>query len=366
MSHAARCVLPLSILLALTGCQSQEQEATAQSRTFDATHTFVIDVPPDSPRLQAWFPVPADWDQDQDVVAMNVDAPYETRVVRDTQGNNFLFLEAERPAPGPLTVKTQFTVRRREIRADIDPSKTRPHTSAELISMAPYLRGSNHTVIDDDVRRFAADATGGERNPVIAGRRIYDAVLDRIEYHVKDPKPDAQKTMMASGKGDSRFTLEKCTGNCTDFHALWAAAAMSQNIPTRVVYGSFFKGPLNGADKDQSYHCWVEFHAPNLGWIPLDVAVADVFTADFQANEHSRPRAHLTVADGYNGPDAHLVGYYFGNLEDRRVTWHRGRDLEMVGPRQAGPPLLWNPNGYAEVGGRVIPVSRKLTFTERG
>jgi transglutaminase-like putative cysteine protease len=25
---------------------------------------------------------------------------------------------------------------------------------------------------------------------------------------------------------------------------------------------------LMGEDQDQSYHCWAEFYAPGLGWIP--------------------------------------------------------------------------------------------------
>ena len=137
----------------------------------------------------------------------------------------------------------------------------------------------------------------------------------------------------------------------------------SVGIPTRIVYGSFFKGPLDGVDQDQSYHCWIEFHAPQVGWIPLDVAVADIFVDDFHANENSRPRADLTVADGYHGPDARLVEYYFGNLEERRVVWHRGRDL-IMSPRQHGGPLLWNPKCYVEIDGQPSSqYKRKLTYT---
>ncbi|MEZ6194433.1 MAG: hypothetical protein R3F20_01715 [Planctomycetota bacterium] len=95
------------------------------------------------------------------------------------------------------------------------------------------------------------------------------------------------------------------------------------------------------------------------------MAVADVFVDDFTANEYSRPRADLTVADGYHGPDPMLVDYYFGNLDERRVVWHRGRDLVMTSPRQAGDVLPWNPKGYAEADGKSVAVARKLTFRER-
>jgi len=362
---AAAAVLASAALLVAGGCGSTRGGLShGKEARFAARHEIVVDVPEGARQVRAWLAVPCPDDPDQEVSGWRVESPYPTRRVHDTRGNEFLLLEANAPPAGPLTVVTHFTVVRHEVNAVTDPAATRPHTDAELRELAADLRPSSQSVIDDDVRRMAREVVGDERNPIAASRRIYDAVLARVEYHVKDPKPDAEKTMQASGTGSSRYTYEKCTGNCTDFHSLYAAVSRAAGIPTRAVYGSFFKGPLDGVDEDQSYHCWIEFHAPGVGWIPLDVAVADIFVDDFHANENSRPRADLTVADGYHGPDPALVDYYFGNLDRRRVVWHRGRDLVMVDPRQKGGPLLWNPKAYAEVDGAAAKVGRKLTFTE--
>lgn len=340
--------------------------STGRTGQFDALHEFVIDVPPDAGSVDVWFAVPHDKDRMQTVSNFRVEpADLGAHMVRDTRGNRFLYLHLDNPTPGPLPVSTHFTITRSEVRADLDPSKTRPHSAAELLQLSQYLKGSSQSVIDHNAIALAQSAVGNEKNPILASRRIYDAVLNHVEYHVKDPNPDATKAMQSTGTGSSQLCYASCTGNCTDFHSLYAAVSRAAGIPTRPVYGSFFKGPLNGVDKDQSYHCWIEFHAPNLGWIPLDVAIADIFVDRWEANEHSRPRAHLTVADGYHGPDPKLVDYYFGNLDERRVSWHWGRDLEMVGPRQQGAPLLWNPKAYAEVDGVAANiVKRKLTYRE--
>lgn len=350
-------LLPFAVVLA--GCASDESTAA-----FDATHTFSVDVPDGAQRVQVWLPMPARNDDAQKVLRWKVEAPVATRVVKDTRGNEFLHLEAASPRAGTLEVRTTFRVERAEVTCPTNPALTRPHHPEELARLSEHLKPSSQSVIDDDVVRMARAAVGDDKNPISASRKLYDAVLDHVEYHVKDPKPDSEKTMKSSGTGSSRYTYEKCTGNCTDFHSLYAALSRASGIPTRAVYGSFFKGPLNGVDRDQSYHCWIEFHAPGVGWIPLDVAVADVFVSSFAANEHSRPRANLTVADGYDGPDAGLVEYYFGNLEPRRVVWHRGRDLVMSDPAQAGPPLPWNATGYGEIDGKPANVSRKLTYRE--
>jgi len=150
---------------------------------------------------------------------------------------------------------------------------------------------------------------------------------------------------------------------------LYAAAARAVSLPTRMVYGSFFKAPLDGVDQDQSYHCWIEFFAPNLGWVPLDVAVADIFVDDFELDDTNRSLVDLTVAAGYRGPDAGLVDYYFGNLDARRVTWNRGRDLALDPEPRAGRPNAL-PKAHVEVDGKPLAEkagwTRKLTFVEKG
>ncbi|MCK6440569.1 MAG: transglutaminase-like domain-containing protein [Planctomycetes bacterium] len=337
---------------------------TGNTATFNATHAFSIKVPEGAKKVQAWLPMPDEDDPSQEMSNWNVVSPYPAKVVHDKDGNNFLYVEATNPKAGSFDVTTTFTLSRAEVRSDLDPSKTRPHTNDEIKELAEHLKGSSQSIIDDNARKMAKDAVGNEKNPILASRKIYDAILGYVEYHIKDPMPDKEKKMQATGTGSSVKTFETKCGNCTDFHSLYAAVSRAAGIPTREVYGGFFKTPLDGKDTDASYHCWIEFHAPNIGWIPLDVAVADVYTADFKANDNSKPRAVLTTATGYDGPDANMVNYYFGNLENRRLSWHWGRDLTM-NPPQAGAPLLWNPRGYVEIDGKPLAAAdftRKFTY----
>lgn len=357
-----RSLLVLVLPTLLAACSSSDSGESAVRRgTFEAQHRFEVAVPEGSTNVRLWLPIPAKSDPDQRVLFLDVDSPVAHRTVTDTVGNEFLYVEANNLKPGPLVVTTRFGIERSEVRRSVDPAMTRPLTAEETQKFSADLQSTSQSVINDDVRAMAARAVGNERNPVRVGRLLYDAILNHVEYHVKDPKPDSQKTMQATGTGSSLKTYETCTGNCTDFHSLYAALTRSVGIPTREVYGSFFKGPLDGQDKDQSYHCWIEIYAPQIGWIPLDVAVGDLFVSDFRANEYSMPRVILTTADGYTGPDPYMVDYYYGNIEERRVVWHRGRDL-VLNPRQAGAPLLWNATGYAEADGKPLKVARKLTY----
>ena len=90
-----------------------------------------------------------------------------------------------------------------------------------------------------------------------------------IEDHEKRLKPldvvANEAWWQASTTGSTDYCLTSKTGNCTDFHSLYMSLSRASGIPTRITYGSFLKGPLAGADKDQSYHCWLEFLAPGVG-----------------------------------------------------------------------------------------------------
>jgi transglutaminase-like putative cysteine protease len=118
---------------------------------------------------------------------------------------------------------------------------------------------------------------------------------------------------------------------------LFASLTQSIGIPTRIVYGSLLKPSLNGMDIDGSYHCWIQFYAPNLRWVTLDVSLADLYLGDFELTEKNKKLVELTTATGYRGGDRAMVDYYFGNLDERRVVWSVGRDLRMDPPQESGP-----------------------------
>jgi hypothetical protein len=158
--------------------------------------------------------------------------------------------------------------------------------------------------------------------------------------------------------------LRTKTGNCTDFHSLYTSLARSAGLPSRIVYGSLLKPTLNGMDVDASYHCWVQFYAPNLDWLTLDVAVADIYVSGVEVNDKNAKLMELTTATGYKGADLQMVDYYFGNLDERRVVWSVGRDLTMAPAQEAGPVNAL-PKMYVEVDGKVYnDWSRKFTYKE--
>ena len=354
----------IAALLALPA--GAQETGGGKSAAFNAKQEFKVMIPEGTKKVRAWFTMPQE-DPAQTVAGFKVECSLPHKIVKDSAGNTSVYVEVLNPNVKDFTLVETFMITRREIRNTLDPAKAGALSDKERAAMSAELSANQHIIIDDKIRALAKEIVGDEKNVVVAARKIYDWVLNNIEYWVKYPE-----TKKASPVGSSEYCLANKTGNCTDFHSLWAALARAQGIPTRIVYGSFFKAELDGKDRDQSYHCWPEFYVPGAGWVPHDVAVADIFMGDFEITKTNDEKVRLTTADGYKGGDKAKVDYYFGSIDERRVTWSRGRDLTLS-PQQDGGPVNALAKAYVEVDGKptgeksgdTVNWSRKLTFVEK-
>lgn len=371
--QSVRRVAFLVPLLVIAFCMGKWSPGVAADRTaegspqlrhatFELRNEVKVKVPEDAKRVRVWMALPQE-EEAQQVSDMRVEAPYPWRVGRDSEGSRVLYLETQAPQEKEFTVVTTFVVTRWEVRHSVDPSKVRPISDVDRARFAEYLQANKYVVIDDEIRRLADQIVGNEANPVLAARKIYDWVLQNVDYWVKDPGHKK-----ASPVGSTTYCLTFRTGNCTDFESLWTSLARARGIPTQIVYGSFLKPELRDRDEDQSYHCWAMFYAPGLGWVPHDVAVADLYKADIPITTANAKLVRLTTSDGTFGADPAKVNYFFGNLDERRVVWSHNRDL-ILNPAQDGEPVNALPKAYVEVDGKTLPETtgwvRKLTYKER-
>ncbi|MFN0057720.1 MAG: transglutaminase-like domain-containing protein [Planctomycetota bacterium] len=367
-SRTARIVFGAGTTLAFALCAGQFVLGLGdapRTATFEVREQFKINVPENAGKIQIWCALPQENDPAQQVADLKIEAPFPHRTEKDSEGNTVLYLEADKPAAGEITITETFVIIRKEVKSGVDAGKSQPLSEADRAKYARYLEANTHVVIDDRIRKLAAEIVGDEKNTVRQARKLYDWTLENVEYWVKDPK-----NKKASPVGSTTHCLDTRTGNCTDFHSLWTSLARASGIPTRMIYGSFFKQELDGQDTDQSYHCWPEFYVPGTGWVPHDVAVADIFYGTFPSNPDNEVLVRRTTADGYSGPDPAKVDYYFGNIDERRVTWSTGRDLVLM-PKPAAGPINALPKAHIEVDGKPLAEgatnawTRKLTYKQK-
>lgn len=316
--------------------------ASPAAEHFQARHEATIkDIPAGTHRARIWLVVPRE-DPAQKIGTIRLSGPGKSRVERGgTYNNRYAYFEVENPG-ATLTVSAEFPVERRESHTFINLNAVQPLTDADRRLFAAELEANRYVPVNEKYRALAQKIVGDEHNTVLQARKLYDWVLDNVEYWVKDPQH-----LKASANGESDYCLATKTGNCTDFHSLYASLARSIGIPVRMVYGSLFQGEntplpnkpsLDGKDTDASYHCWVQFYARGIGWVPLDVAIADLMPSKGQQE------------------------YYFGNLDARRVAWSYGRDLTLAPKQDAGPVNAMH-KVYVELDGKPYTTwERKFTY----
>jgi transglutaminase-like putative cysteine protease len=345
----------LSVVLAASPAAAAEQPRQGK---FHVTHTFKVKVPDGAKIVRVWFALPQE-DAFSAVHNLTVAAKEAVRYSADSWDNRVGYLEVRQPAAGPIEVREDFDLTRTEVRTQVDAAATRPLTPAERGALERYLLPATHVVVNEQVKKLAASIVGGETNPVRVARKLYDWTLQNVDYWVKDPDH-----LKASPVGSTEYCLRTRTGNCTDFHSLFASLAMAAGLPTRMVYGSLLKPTLNGVAVDASYHCWIQFYAPNYGWIPLDASLANIYGKEFPLTEKNKKLVELTTPTGYRGLDPSKVDYYFGSLDERRVVWSVGRDLMMQPPQEDGP-VNSLAKMYVEVDGKQFnDWTRELTYSE--
>jgi transglutaminase-like putative cysteine protease len=237
---------------------------TPRSRTFEFEYIGIAGKPPEgTARLDFWAPVPHS-DANQDISNLRVESEhkYETNV--DRLGNRILHIRVDHPT-SPVQVTLRFQVTRRQNRLDFSqpPDHFVPPASANL---QYWLQPDRLVPLDDQVRKWATQVVvaAHAETDVEKARAIYNHIVETVKY---------DKTGNGWGRGDIYYACENRHGNCTDFAAIFIGYARALGIPARFAIG--FPLPVaRGAGHVSGYHCWADFYAKGIGWIPLDASEA--------------------------------------------------------------------------------------------
>jgi transglutaminase-like putative cysteine protease len=273
----------------------------------------------------------AAYDDSQDILHYNVTANVLGREKTEARyGNRFWHGHAALSDGKPMTVRVNYSMRRRSIHKHLSeaPDK-RAYTAEEKKKLALFLAPNQRVPVSDpllDKVRKKLPKTGS--SPLARARAIYDYVVDNMEY---------KKEGEGLGHGDTLWACTKGYGNCTDFHALFTSLARAEGIPTRFEIG--FPIPKNQASgKISGYHCWVQIFLPGAGWFPVDAS---------EAWKHKERRE-----------------LYFGTQPADRILFTTGRDLNL-GEEHTTGPLNYFIYPHVEVAGkRLEEVTTRFHYAE--
>jgi transglutaminase-like putative cysteine protease len=304
-----------SSLLAAQLASSDQQKFSPPTRKFRFTYAFTVkDIPSGAKLVRVWVPV-AHSDEHQSVRLVNVKSPVQTTIGEDSEyGNHILYAEIHNPVQPTADFALQYEVTRREYSRGSLTQLERKDTKPGVVpaSMERYVTPDNLIPTDAKIKSLAQHVTGGQHGTVGKAKAAYDYLFTTMSY---------DKTGFGWGRGDAVWACDSKHGNCTDFHSPFIGMMRADEIPARFDIG--FPIPDNSEQGDiAGYHCWAEFFARNIGWVPVDISEA------WNAKEKA--------------------GYYFGSVDANRVQLSTGRDI-VLSPAQDGPPLNYFVYPYIEV-----------------
>jgi transglutaminase-like putative cysteine protease len=309
-----RIVFSLAAGLAL----SQAAGPEIRTRSFHFDYKAVVkDVPAGARRLDVWIPVPHD-DPYQQIRNLRVYSPHPAEMTTGPNGNTIVHIGVDQPK-GEFTVAISLDATRKEhVQSRLADGGRLEHDESPE-ELARYLKPDRLVPLDNRIRRWAravADQANAHTDVEIA-RAIYNHVIATVKY---------DKTGTGWGRGDIYFACEQRRGNCSDFHAIFIGYARGVGVPARFAIG--FPLPAGrGEGTIEGYHCWAEFYAKGIGWVPVDASEA--------AKDPSRRE------------------YFFGAHDENRIELSKGRDVTLE-PKQRGQDLNFFVYPYAEVDGKTF------------
>ena len=321
----------LAALLALPLLMSRLGASSPPSRSFLFDYQASLkSIPKGAGRVRIWMPRPAS-DKNQTVVVKKMVAPIPLRETREPVfGNQILYGEMLHPSSDSAEFRIEYQVTRREYSQGSFENLLSEEGSAggaRPESTARFLQADRLVPVQGKLKELADDNTRGLQGTVRKAHALYDYVFHTVRY---------DKSGTGWGRGDSLWVCDSKHGNCTDFHSLFISLARAEGIPARFEIGF----PLSTAKEGTvpGYHCWAEFFVDGPGWVPVD------------------------ISEAWKDPAKH--DYFFGSLDDNRVQFSVGRDLELE-PKQEGPPLNYFIYPYVEIDGQPFEgVEKALAFRE--
>ncbi|MBI2823777.1 MAG: transglutaminase domain-containing protein [Planctomycetia bacterium] len=295
----------------------------------------IAKLPADAKTVELWIPV-ASSNERQTVRLLNESELGAGRFTADKKfGNRLYYRRFEQPlaaagggdgaAAGEPAIKVELVYDVEVHEATVPEAKKLVATNqvAPGPEMAPYLCDTRMIPIKGRITEVARGIKLPEGEPLRAGRKIYDYLVDTMVYNYKAP---------GAGVGDAVWACDSKTGDCSDYNSVFIGVCRWRGIPADHMFGMPI--PPDKPEGDIKYcHCWARFWVAEVGWIPIDPSRADKFPEDRD--------------------------YYFGTLGSTWITLTHGRDV-VLEPPQHGEPLNIFHAPVAEVDGKPFDGVRWL------
>ncbi|MBN1196313.1 MAG: transglutaminase [Candidatus Aminicenantes bacterium] len=208
--------------------------------------------------LDACVAIPRERDN-QVLLTQTAFSPTPAEMVTDQWKQPFARFRAEAVAAGERQL-AELRVRARLFHTEYIVFPERVGSLAEIpADLKPYLAdGFKYDITHPVIRKATAEAVGKEIRPYWIMRRIFNYILDKIDYKLKP----------LGGWNPAPTVLQRGTGSCSEYSFVFIAMCRAAGLPARFVGSVVVRSEDRG--RDEVWHRWPEVFLPRYGWVPVD------------------------------------------------------------------------------------------------
>jgi hypothetical protein len=297
----------------------------AKERSGEVTLAVTIAAPDESKDVRVWMPYPVS-NSVQDISDVKINGNFSQSGIYGEKetGNLALYAEWAKPTKDRAITLTFNATAKELVKRDF------PAEESDIpVEIKEYLKSDVFIPTDGKIREIALSVTNDKQKISEKARAVYQWVVENTK---RDPN------VRGCGTGEVEKVLAKRSGKCADISSVFVSIARAAGVPAREVFGLRL-GKKDEADMTKGHHCWAEFYVPGYGWVPADPA--DV------------RKIMLTKGLDLKGAQDY-IDYYFGAVEEYRITLATGGRGYYLNPRQNDGPLNYFMYPYAEVNGESL------------
>ncbi|MEW6050764.1 MAG: transglutaminase domain-containing protein [Candidatus Zixiibacteriota bacterium] len=212
--------------------------------------------------LHTYLAIPHDLDFQQLLGKIQYD-PQPTDIVKDKWGQEvarFDFANLGAGAQPSVTMRVNAELFR--VRYFVFPDKVGKLEDIPADIRSKYLADDiKFSDTSLTIQEALKAAVGSETNPYWIGRRIFNYLIEHLEYE------------RVGGWNTAPAVLERGNGSCSEYSFVYIAMCRAAGLPARYVGSVVHRG--EDACWDDVFHRWVEIYLPKYGWIPVDPSGGD-------------------------------------------------------------------------------------------
>jgi len=276
--------------------------------TYKGVHTITIprEKLPEAGTYRIWLPLPINYGPQTQVTIESV-IPDKWVKQPPSINQDIGLLGMEIPMEDlteDLFIQVKFAFTHYEQRFSVDPDNVGEYDQYSDL-FKKYTRSYGNTEITGDIRKMAERIVGAETNPYFAARKIYDYIVNNVDYSFMPHLVLWPRTPQT----ESDYVHKYQRGDCGAQSMYFTAMCRSLGIPARSTGGwQLFSDEFVG-------HFWAEFYLPNYGWLPVDTSGAQL--ALYPKN--------LTMEQRQT-----FIDYYFGNQDSMRCVVQKDTDEPLI------------------------------------